>query len=111
MSVGLMPIDDTLWSRGKCSYKMLLYMACGVPVVVSPFGMNKDVLAQADVGFGAVSDEDWMTAIGRLLDDAAQARATGMRGREVVERHYSLAALSARLGECLLNVRDRSSKD
>jgi glycosyltransferase involved in cell wall biosynthesis len=111
MSVGLMPIDDTLWSRGKCSYKMLLYMACGVPVVVSPFGMNKDVLAQSDVGFGAVSDEDWMTSIGRLLDDATQARSTGMRGREIVERHYSLAALSTRLGEYLLSVRDRSSKD
>ena len=50
LDIGLMPLADTPWARGKCSYKMLQYLACGVPAVVSPVGMNNEVLAQADSG-------------------------------------------------------------
>ena len=53
MDIGIMPLPDTDWSRGKCSYKMLLYMACGLPVVVSPVGMNAQVLGMGKVGHGA----------------------------------------------------------
>ncbi len=101
MTVGLMPIDDSPWSRGKCSYKMLLYMACGVPVVVSPFGMNREVLSLGGVGFGAQSETEWVDGIGRLLDDGAENERTGRAGREVVEEHFSLQASAPRLAAFL----------
>ena len=56
MDVGLMPLPDSPWTRGKCAFKMLQYMACAVPVVVSPVGMNADVLALGELGFGAATD-------------------------------------------------------
>jgi len=50
LQIGLMPLQDTDWTRGKCAFKMLTYMACGVPVVASPVGMNQDVLAMGRIG-------------------------------------------------------------
>jgi glycosyltransferase involved in cell wall biosynthesis len=94
MSVGLMPIDDTPWSRGKCSYKMLLYMSCGVPVVVSPYGMNAEVLAQGSVGLGAKSCEDWVSAIRWMLENEDAAERMGENGRSVVEARYALTTLA-----------------
>jgi glycosyltransferase involved in cell wall biosynthesis len=55
MSVGVMPLPDNEWTRGKCSFKMLQYMAAGVPVVVSPVGMNKGVSSKGQVGFAVTS--------------------------------------------------------
>ena len=57
-----MPLQSCPWSLGKCGYKMLLYMACGVPVVVSALGMNREVLARGKVGLGAESLSDWAGA-------------------------------------------------
>jgi glycosyltransferase involved in cell wall biosynthesis len=97
MSIGLMPIEDTLWGRGKCSYKMLLYMSCGLPVAVSPVGMNNEVLARGTVGFGPASDLEWADCLKWLLDNPERAREMGAIGREVVERYYSLHLLAPRL--------------
>ena len=101
MSVGLMPVDDSLWSRGKCSYKMLLYMSCGVPVVVSPVGMNNEVLALGKVGFGPRSDQDWADTINWLLDNPGDAAQMGVAGENVVEEHFSLRSLTPRLAAYL----------
>jgi glycosyltransferase involved in cell wall biosynthesis len=97
MSIGLMPIEDSLWGRGKCSYKMLLYMSCGLPTVVSPVGMNNEVLSRGKIGFGARSEGDWIDCLSWLLDHPAEAEAMGKSGRDVVEEHYSLHALAPRL--------------
>ena len=97
MTVGIMPVDDSLWSRGKCSYKMLLYMACGVPVVVSPVGMNNEVLALGKVGFGPRSEQEWIDAISVLLDNPKNAARMGSTGRKTVEDHFSIDVLSPRL--------------
>ncbi len=96
MSVGLMPMEDSLWSRGKCSYKMLLYMACGVPVAVSPVGMNNEVLAAGNVGFGPQSEAEWSDCLAYLLDDPDKAKRAGQEGRRVVQERYSLRNLSPR---------------
>jgi glycosyltransferase involved in cell wall biosynthesis len=104
MSVGLMPIDETPWSLGKCSYKMLLYMACGVPVVVSPFGMNGEVLSRGDVGHAAASESEWVDAIVGLLDEPERRQRLGATGRRVVEEHYSVSAHAPRLGAFLRGV-------
>jgi glycosyltransferase involved in cell wall biosynthesis len=101
MSIGLMPMEDSLWSRGKCSYKMLLYMACGVPVVVSPVGMNNEVLSAGNVGFGPQSEAEWSEHLTWLLDNPAKAREMGRAGRKVVEQRYSLRSLAPRFAAYL----------
>jgi glycosyltransferase involved in cell wall biosynthesis len=101
MAVGLMPLDDTPWSRGKCSYKMLLYMACGVPVVVSPVGMNAEVLALGTIGFGPRSGSEWTESLSWLLNNPEQASEMGSRGRQVAVEHFNLDALSPRFAAYL----------
>ncbi|WP_422012289.1 glycosyltransferase [Roseateles sp.] len=101
LTVGLMPLADTLWERGKCSFKMLTYMACGVPVVVTPVGMNLEVLARADVGYAARGRDAWVDAIADLLDAPSRARAMGANGRRVVSEHYALDVVAERLAALL----------
>lgn len=92
MTIGIMPIDDTEWSKGKCSYKMLLYMSCAIPVVVSNFGMNKEVLDKGIVGLGVDYKHDWIKHINYLLDNEENAIDMGKNGRRVIEKYYSLSS-------------------
>ena len=102
--VGLMPMPDTPWTRGKCSFKMLTYMACGLPVVVSPYGMNAEVLARGAIGYGAVSNDDWTSALLTMLDDDSTATAAGCAGRDVVAREYSTERIADRLATILREI-------
>jgi glycosyltransferase involved in cell wall biosynthesis len=104
LTIGVMPLHDTLWARGKCSYKLLTYMACGVPVVASPVGMNAAVLA-AGGGLGPSRWEDWAEALDCLLRHETRAAAIAARGREVVENQYSLRLLTPKLAEILESCR------
>jgi glycosyltransferase involved in cell wall biosynthesis len=94
MTIGLMPLDETPWSLGKCSYKMLLYLSCGVPAVVSPFGMNAEVLAKGPVGIGPRTEDEWIEAIESLLTDPVRAKEMGRSGREAVLANYSLDVIT-----------------
>lgn len=87
--VGLMPLPDDAWARGKCAFKLIQYMACGVPVVASPVGANVDV-AQPDCGLLASNDLQWLEALRILRDQPAHAAAMGIAGRELIEQRYSL---------------------
>ena len=90
MDVGLMPLEDTEWTRGKCSFKMLSYMAVGIPVVVSPVGVNEEILSHGEVGFAARTASDWYEALQRLYQDREMANRMGIVGRTVVEERYSV---------------------
>ena len=94
MSVGLMPLADTDWCNGKCSYKMLCYMAAGLPVVVTAAGMNREVLALGEVGLSAASEREWIDALNALLDNANLRQRMGAAGRTVVEERFSLHRLA-----------------
>ncbi len=94
MSIGLMPLADTAWCNGKCSYKMLCYMAAGLPVVVTAAGMNREVLAMGDVGLSAGSEQQWVDALTALLSDADLRQRMGAAGRVVVEERFSLQRLA-----------------
>jgi glycosyltransferase involved in cell wall biosynthesis len=94
MSIGLMPLADNDWCNGKCSYKMLCYMAAGLPVVVTAAGMNREVLAMGDVGLSAASEGEWIDTLASLLDDADLRHRLGAAGRKVVEDHFSLQRLA-----------------
>ncbi len=94
MSIGLMPLANNDWCNGKCSYKMLCYMAAGLPVVVTATGMNCEVLAMGEVGLSAESEQQWVDALAALLDDADLRQRMGLAGRYVVEERFSLHRLA-----------------
>ena len=104
MTIGIMPLDDTVVSRGKCSYKMLLYMACGIPVVVSPIGMNAEVLRKGPVGLGAINTEQWVAHLDELIRHPEERLRMGRSGRQVIVDHYSVNALAPRLAKTLFTV-------
>jgi glycosyltransferase involved in cell wall biosynthesis len=104
MAVGLMPLADTPWARGKCSFKMLSYMACGLPVVVSPVGMNCDVLSRGLVGLAATTKAEWVDALVALIDDLDARRAYGREGRRVAEGAFSVRTLAPQLASLLTGV-------
>lgn len=104
MDIGIMPLDDTPWSRGKCGYKLIQYMACGLPVVASPVGVNSEIVEDGVTGFLASSDAEWRDAISRLLADADLRRRMGEAGRKRMEELYSLQVWGPRVAEMLRQV-------
>ncbi|MBB6599050.1 glycosyltransferase family 4 protein [Luteimonas sp. MC1825] len=88
--VGVMPLPDTAWSRGKCAFKLIQYMACGVPVVASPVGANRDVVT-ADCGVLADNEAAWIDALRLLRDDNQLRERLGAHGRARVVDGYSLS--------------------
>jgi glycosyltransferase involved in cell wall biosynthesis len=101
MSVGIMPLRDSAWTRGKCSFKMLQYMASGLPVVVSPVGMNKQVLSLGNAGFGANSEIEWVTALVDLLKDNNERMKMGITGRHIVKKYFSIDVIAPQLATSL----------
>lgn len=96
MTVGLMPLEDGPWARGKCSFKMLQYMACGVPAVVSPVGMNTEVAAHGGALL-ARTEDDWADALLMLLKDDDLWRRLSLQARAVVQKHYATPVIAADL--------------
>jgi len=92
-AIGIMPIEDTPWERGKCGYKLIQYMACGVPVVASPVGVNSDIVVPEENGLLAATLDEWKNSLSCLLMAEATCRqAMGRAGRARVEKRYTLKA-------------------
>jgi glycosyltransferase involved in cell wall biosynthesis len=102
--VGIMPLMDNLWTRGKGGFKLLQYMAAGVPAVASPVGINCEIVRHGENGFLAGDDAQWETALRRLLDDFDLRRRLGLAGRATVEHSYALDEYNRRLAEFLENL-------
>ena len=103
--VGLMPLTGGDWAKGKCAFKMLQYLACAVPAVVSPVGMNSEVLAMAEVGLAASSEDEWVEALLALYRDRDKAAALGRSGRELAERTFSVPVIAAQLATAMRRYR------
>lgn len=101
-SIGLMPLLDTPWERGKCSFKMLTYMSVGKPVVVSPVGMNLELLKMAHLGFGASYHDEWVEALCILIEDETLRLTLGKNGRETAVRFFDTRMQARRLSEVLI---------
>ena len=99
MSVGLMPLADDTWARGKCAFKMLQYMAVGLPVIVSPVGMNGEVLEKGDIGLVASSSDEWYEALLSLYKDRSLGVKLGLAGRKVVEQFYNADIVAGDLAD------------
>jgi len=93
IDIGLMPLfADNEWDKYKCGLKLIQYMAIGIAAVASPVGVNATIVDSGRNGFLAAGDEEWETALGALLTDAALRRAVGVAGRESVRQSYSVEA-------------------
>lgn len=90
--VGIMPLPDDAWARGKCGLKLLQCMAAGVPVVASPVGVNADIVRHRENGLLARTPAEWQAALDELAASPALAARLGDAGRATVESAYSLAA-------------------
>jgi|GEM_PF-445297 len=88
--IGIMPLKDDEWARGKCGFKILQYMAVGIPSVSSPVGVNSEIVQDGFNGFLAKDDEEWIEKLSILIENRDLRMKMGERGREYVERNYSL---------------------
>lgn len=88
--IGLAPLADTEWERGKCGLKTLQYMACGIPVVASPVGVQREFVERSGGGLLATTLDQWRESIRWLADRPEERRAMGEKGRRFVEANYSL---------------------
>jgi glycosyltransferase involved in cell wall biosynthesis len=104
MDVGIMPLIDLPFQRGKCGYKLIQYMACGIPVVASPVGVNSEIVSHGENGLLASSDEEWTEALNTLLSDASLRQKMGKMGRSIVEERYSLKVQQVRLANFLQSI-------
>lgn len=116
ISVGLMPLDDTPWARSKCAFKLLQYMALGIPAVASPVGMNRDVICPGVDGVLASSPSEWVEAVTRLLSDPGFCASIAAEGRKKVLRQFHLPEISSQLIATLNQIRSdpgpvRSGRD
>jgi glycosyltransferase involved in cell wall biosynthesis len=98
--IGVMPLPDTQWARGKCGYKLLQYFAAGVPAVASPVGISSNLVG-TDRGLLAGTADDWERSLDRLIRDPQERAERGARARSFVEREYSYQRWAPRLAELL----------
>ncbi len=92
LDIGIMPLPDTEWARGKCGLKALVYMAVGIPAVVSAVGVNPEIVTDGVDGFLASNPEEWEQAISALVESPERRSRIGAAGRQRVIDAYSVAA-------------------
>ena len=90
--VGLMPLENDPWANGKCAFKALQYMALGVPALVSPVGMNTEVVTSGVNGFVCATPAEWEASLSLLLQDASLRQKLGAAARSTIEQRYSVVA-------------------
>jgi glycosyltransferase involved in cell wall biosynthesis len=93
-----MPLEDSLWNRGKGGYKLLQYMAAGLPAVASPVGINADIMRTGENGFLARSEADWLNSLLALAQDGELRQRIGHAARTTIETSYSLDSYLERYG-------------
>jgi glycosyltransferase involved in cell wall biosynthesis len=98
-SIGIMPLTDDEWSRGKCAFKLLQYMAAGLPVVASPVGQNREVVTPDETGLWARTADDWEDGLGRLLASAELRQRLGSAARASLAERYDAPAIARRAAD------------
>jgi glycosyltransferase involved in cell wall biosynthesis len=96
MDIGIMPLPDDDWARGKCGLKGLQYMALGIPAIMSPVGVNSEIIRDGVNGHLATTTAEWVDRLSRLIDNAEARRTMGTEARRTVEEHYSVHAWRGR---------------
>jgi len=107
--IGLMPLNDDLWSRGKCGLKIIQYLSVGVPAVCTPVGINSDIIKDGGNGFWATNDQEWVDRLTTLIQNQELRYQMGLKGIETVEQEYSLGVTSEKFFHVLQSL-DRGER-
>jgi glycosyltransferase involved in cell wall biosynthesis len=105
--VGIYPLTDDEWAKGKCGFKAIQFMACGVPVVAAAVGVNREIIRDGENGFLATTPDEWVEKLGRLLADAALRSRFAETGRRTIQTEYSLQVTAPQLAAVLASAVDR----
>jgi glycosyltransferase involved in cell wall biosynthesis len=93
LDVGLYPLPDDPWTRGKCGFKAIQYLACGIPTIASPVGVLAEIAIAGETGLHANDPASWEAALERLLDDPGLRAEMGVAGRRLIVERYSIQAV------------------
>jgi glycosyltransferase involved in cell wall biosynthesis len=104
LGIGISPLPDTPWERGKCAVKVLQYMACGIPVVASPVGVHNQIVCHGVNGFLAAREEDWVACLSELLADPKLRARLGQAGRDTVSKRFTVEHAAAKVADVLRSV-------
>lgn len=96
IDIGIMPLTDDDWTRGKAGFKILQFMASGIPIVASPVGVNSEIVIHRENGFLARTEEEWVRFLKKLIEDRDLRERMGKKGRGHIENHYSLKVIAPR---------------
>jgi len=103
LDVGIMPIDNSDLAKGKCSFKMLQYMACGIPVIASPFGMNAKIFREGKIGIAAEAFNDWVDGLNFYNKNYDDRIKDGEAGRQLINSSYSTKVVSRMIAKLFQN--------
>jgi len=104
IDIGIMPLPDDNWTKGKCGLKALQFMALGIPTVLSPVGVNKEIIQDNENGFQAANESEWIEKLSRLLRSKELRERLGRAGRKTVEERYSAQTQAPRVYEIFKSV-------
>lgn len=90
IDIGIMPLTDDEWTKGKCGFKALQYMAMQIPAVVSPVAINKVIVTDGENGFWCKRTEEWIERLSQLIEDSTLRKQMGAAGRLFVEQKFSV---------------------
>ena len=110
IDIGVMPLPEDKWSKGKCGAKALQFMGMGIPTVCSPVGVNSDIIQDGENGFLASTEDEWIDKLSRLLRSAELRRRLGQAGRATVEQRYSAISQAPRVYEIFKSVSSKGAK-
>ncbi|MBM4276288.1 MAG: glycosyltransferase family 4 protein [Deltaproteobacteria bacterium] len=105
--IGVMPLADDLWSKGKCGLKILQYNSVGIPAVCTPVGVNREIVKDGVNGFWAQNEAQWEDRLLKLIHERELRKEMGLKGREIVERNYSIEANAPRLLSTLMGATEK----
>jgi glycosyltransferase involved in cell wall biosynthesis len=102
--IGIMPMPDDEWAKGKCAMKALLYMSMGIPTICTAVGTNREVIQHGENGLLALTRDDWMDCVRSLVSDCDLRKRLGDAGRQTVIERYSMTACAAQFAEVVRSV-------
>jgi glycosyltransferase involved in cell wall biosynthesis len=105
--VGVMPLLDSAWEHGKCGYKLIQYMACGLPLVASNVGVNSEIVRHGENGYLASTTDEWVSSLYQLLQSQSLRRRMGVSGRDLVEKKYCIQKTGPQVAKLLALVATR----